>query len=207
MARVVKKPEERRREIVAMAQKLFLEKEYEATSLNDVVSALGVAKGTVYHYFKSKEDLLDAVVSNMASDFLELMQTKLKTKKGDALTQMKALSSAMDVSAEWRSTMDQLHGPGNRGLHVRLLGALVRGISPIMADVIQKGCEEGTFKTDHPLEAAEVLLAGIQFVTDVGIYPWDKNELERRMSAIPALAEKFLQAPKGSLHFLGKSKK
>ena len=57
-----------------MAQKLFLEKEYESTSLNDVVSALGVAKGTVYHYFKSKEELLEAVASNMASDFLELMQ-------------------------------------------------------------------------------------------------------------------------------------
>jgi AcrR family transcriptional regulator len=204
MARIVKKPEERRREIIAMAQKLFLEKEYETTSLNDIVSGLGVAKGTVYHYFKSKEELLDAVVSNMASDFLELVQKKLKIKKGDALTQMKAMSSAMNVSTEWKDTMDQLHRPGNRGLHVRLLGALIRGISPIMADILKKGCEEGIFKTDYPLEAAEVLLAGIQFVTDVGIYPWSKDELERRMNAIPALAEMFLQAPKGSLVFLGK---
>ena len=202
MARVVKKPEERRREIVNLAQKLFLENEYDATSLNDVISALGIAKGTVYHYFKSKDELLDAVVANMAHEYLLSVQSKMSSEKGNALTKMKALSFAMNVSSEWDTTIHQLHKPGNMGLHVRLLGLLVRGLAPIMAEVIRQGCEEGVFEASNPLETAEILLAGFQFITDIGVFPWDQEELERRTKAFSSIAEVQLRAASGSLSFL-----
>ena len=150
MGRIVKAPAERRREIVAMAQKMFLEKEYEATSLNDVVSALGVAKGTIYHYFKSKEELLGAVVANMTTEFLEMVKSKMGEQQGDALAKLKKLSLAVNVASEWQNTVNQLHQPGNMGLHVRLLAALVQGLAPMMAEIIVQGCEEGVFKCSHP---------------------------------------------------------
>jgi hypothetical protein len=138
----------------------------------------------------------------MAFEYLENLKAKLKTKKGNALSQLKALSRAMNVSSEREDTLVQLHQPGNRGLHVRLLGALVRGISPIMAEVIQKGCDEGVFSTKYPLEVAEILIAGVQFATDEGIYPWGPGEVSRRKEAIPPIAEALLQAPNNSLKFL-----
>lgn len=54
MVRTVKDPETRRQEIVATASQLFQSKSYKHTSMNDVMDALGIAKGTIYHYFKSK---------------------------------------------------------------------------------------------------------------------------------------------------------
>ena len=62
MTRTVKKPEERRADIVKAARYLFQTKEYSKTTMNDVIERLGIAKGTIYHYFSSKESLLEAVV-------------------------------------------------------------------------------------------------------------------------------------------------
>ena len=59
MARIVKKPEERRQEIIEAARELFQAKDYEKTTMRDVMDKLGIAKGTIYHYFRSKEDLLE----------------------------------------------------------------------------------------------------------------------------------------------------
>lgn len=202
MVRIVKKPEERRREIIAMAQKLFLEKDYESTSLNDVIGALSVAKGTVYYYFPSKEALLDAVAESMTEAYLVKVQKKLEKHTGTALTQMKILVAAMDVSKEYDPMLGQLHRPGNMVLHIKLLALTIKKIAPQLADLIAKGCDEGIFNTEHPLEAAELLFAGFQFITDIGIFPWSHQELTRRAKVFANLAEGLLRASKGSLDFL-----
>ena len=60
----------------------------------------------------------------------------------------------------------------------------------------------GVFQTEYPLESGELLLTGIQFLTDLGIHPWSQEELIRRAMAFPALIEAQLRAPKGSFNFL-----
>ena len=202
MTRTVKKPAERRLEITETAQRLFLDKGYESTSLNDVIAELGVAKGTVYHYFKSKEELLDAVVQHMSTQYLKSIESKVSNDTGDAVHKLKNLTQNMNVSEQWKGKIQKLHLSSNMGLHVRLLGSLVRGLAPIMAAIIEQGCEEGVFNTLYPLEAAELLLSGLQFITDTGVYPWTEAELTRRVSAFPAIAEAQLGAKQGSLDFL-----
>lgn len=212
MSRVVKKPEERRREIISVSQAMFIEDTYEKTSLNDVVNRLEVAKGTVYHYFKSKEELLDAVVDSMSDDYVQRVQVSLKLKndeqingrrkKKSAIERMRELIEASNVTGVLGETVERLHRPGNIGLHVRLLALSIKKLAPLYADVIRQGCEEGTFKTDFPTETAELLLAGIQFITDVGFYPWSREDISRRLKALSSLAESQLGATQGSLAFL-----
>jgi len=197
--RIVKKPEERRKEIIEMAQKLFLEKEYESTSLNDVVAALGVAKGTVYHYFASKEALLDAVVENMTEQYLSKVRSKALGMKAISLEKLKALNKAMNVSSDWKHTLENLHRSGNMGLHLRLLALTVKKLAPLLAEIIEQGCEEGVFTTKHPLEAAEFYLAGAQYLSDRGINPWSDDELKRRAKAFPSLFDQLLGASPGTL--------
>lgn len=202
MIRMVKKPEERWQEIVSAAKELFLEKEYEKTTLQDVMNKVGIAKGTVYHYFNSKEELLEAVVENMVDEYVVRLRAVLEGAKGGAMERMQALILASNVANEQGETIERLHRTGNIGLHARLLALTLTKMAPLYAEVIQQGCEEGIFKTEHPLETAEVLLAGIQLVTDVGFYPWSIEDLIRRSNAIPALAEMQLGAAKGSFSFL-----
>ena len=176
MTRIVKKPEDRKQEIIAAAKELFLKKEYEKTTMADVMNLLNIAKGTIYHYFNSKDDLLDAVVENTVDEYIDDLQKNLNKSKGDALTRMRLLIDAANVSHEEKEALDQLHQPGNVKFHTRLLAAMIGRTAPLFEQVIKQGCNEGHFKTDNPLESAEFLLSGIQFLTDVGFYPWNNAE-------------------------------
>jgi hypothetical protein len=106
------------------------------------------------------------------------------------------------MAEEHEDILDALHQPGNVVVHARQLGRYLIQLAPIYAAVIQDGCDQGLFQTGHPLECAEFLLAGIQFLTDVGFYPWKNEEIARRMAAFPSLLEDLLSAPKGSFDFL-----
>ena len=60
--RIVKEYEERRNEILETAEKLFVTKGYTKTTVNDILKEIGIAKGTFYHYFKSKEEVMDEII-------------------------------------------------------------------------------------------------------------------------------------------------
>ena len=203
MRRVVKKPEQRRREIIDAAGELFRTQQYETTTMNDVMKKLGVAKGTIYHYFKSKEDLLEAVVEKSIDDYVAMMQATLNNSSGTALERIRVLITSGRVAHEDDHLLEQLHRPGNVGMHTRQLALGISRLAPLYAVVIKQGCEEGIFQTEHPLECAEFLLSGFQFLSDMGVYPWDEADLMRRMLAFPALIEAQLRAPEGSFRFFG----
>jgi AcrR family transcriptional regulator len=202
MARVVKKASDRKAEIVSTARRLFQTQEYDKTSMQDIMDALGIAKGTIYHYFTSKEALLEAVIDDIVEKNIQQMQTRLKNASGNALQKMELLVKANNMAADNKDILDHLHKPGNDAMHSRLLAATLVKLAPLYAELIQQGCDEGIFKTDTPLECAEFILSAIQFLTDMGIYPWTKEDLNRRIQAFPKLIEQQLRASPGSFQFL-----
>lgn len=202
MKRITKKHEERRAEIVKTARDLFLTKDYDKTTMQDFMDLLGIAKGTIYHYFKSKDELLEAVVEDMVNQNLENMHSIVEKNKGNALQKMEALVQAGRMEKTAPDILDKLHEKGNESLHTRLLVAILSKQAVLYAKVIQQGCDEGLFQTEHPLECAEFILSAVQFLTDIGISPWSENDLARRHKAFPKLIEQLLKAPPGSFNFL-----
>jgi AcrR family transcriptional regulator len=202
MARIVKKASDRKAEIVSTARRLFQTQEYDKTSMQDIMDALGIAKGTIYHYFTSKEALLEAVIDDIVEKNIQQMQTRLKNASGNALQKMELLVKANNMAADNKDILDHLHKPGNDAMHSRLLAATLVKLAPLYAELIQQGCDEGIFKTETPLECAEFILSAIQFLTDMGIYPWTKEDLNRRIQAFPKLIEQQLRASPGSFQFL-----
>ena len=202
MVRTVKKPEERRQEIIVIARELFQRKNYESTTMQDIMNALGIAKGTIYHYFKSKEELLEAVIEDSVHEYIAGMEKVLNETEGTGLDKMRTLIISGNVEKQYEDILEHLHRPGNVSMHTRQLAVTVSKLAPLYEISIQQGCEEGIFQTKHPLECAEFLLAGIQFLTVIGFHSWSGEELTRRAMAIPALIEAQLHAPKGSFDFL-----
>ena len=200
MTRIVKKPNERKLEIIRTARDLFLTQDYDKTTMQDFMNHLGIAKGTIYHYFKSKEELLEAVVEDIVNQHLEMMQTVMHEAKGDALQKIQTLIQEGRINAPF--ILEQLHDRGNESLHTRLLVAALMKQAPLYAEVIRQGCTEGIFQTQNPLECAEFILTAVQFLTDLGIHPWSKEDLKRRNQAFPFLIEQLLKAPAGSFQFL-----
>lgn len=205
MVRVVKKPEERKSEIVATACQMFLSKGYDRTTMQDVMRYLGIAKGTIYHYFSSKDELLEAVIDSVAEAEMLRLKELLENIEGTALERLEQLivsGSNPGANDDHDDLLDHLHKTSNAGMHIRLLAKVVTMQAPLYAEQFRLGCKEGIFTTDHPLECAEFLLSGIQFLTDMGIYPWTQDQLERRWKAFPKLIESQLKAPDGSFSFL-----
>ena len=71
MARITKLPEERRKEIIDTAIKLFYEKGYEKTTISDIAKEINVAQGLCYRYFPSKEALFDCAIDQYAQSLAD----------------------------------------------------------------------------------------------------------------------------------------
>lgn len=202
MAKIVKNPHERRADIIETAKKLFQTKEYERVTIQEIMNTLGIAKGTVYHYFSSKEKLLEAVVEDIINKNIEQMEMRVKKTKGNALKKLKALIETGNISSLYANILKGLHCPGNETLHTRLLSKTLIKQAPLYAQFIKQGCEEGIFKTNTPLESAEFILSATQFLLDRGFYPWQEEDLNRRIRSLPNLITQQLQAPEHSFDFL-----
>lgn len=203
MVRIVKDPAERRKEIVAAAGRLFLTRGYDRTTMRHVMAELNIAKGTIYHYFRSKDDLLDAVITEVVNEEMLRQERFFRNTQGSAIERITQFVIASASHQEGhKELLEHLHKPANAGMHIRLLAQLVTRQAPLYAELIEMGCREGAFRTENPLECAEFMLAGVQFLTDSGVYPWDQEELKRRWQSFPSLLETLLNAPKGAFAFL-----
>jgi AcrR family transcriptional regulator len=202
MVRIVKKPDVRRAEIIKTARNLFQIRDYDKTTMQDVMVELGIAKGTIYHYFKSKEELLEAVIEDIVDEAVVKMQTVIDNATGNVYEKIAKLIEAGRKADENDVMLEVLHHPGNSGMHARLLAATLVKQAPLYARLFQQGCDEGLFQTNTPLETAEFILSAVQFLTDRGIYPWKDEDLMRRAQALPVLLETQLNAKPGSFQFI-----
>lgn len=193
MKRIVKNPEVRRSEIIQAAQELIFK---ENSTMQSIMDHLGIAKGTIYHYFTSKEELLEVALEDLVDKHLEKL--KLKNLKGNAFQKLKVLIGGSKLAAP-----QIFHDKGNEAIHLRLLVFALMKLAPLYAELIEQGCDEGLFQTDSPLECAEFILSAVQFLTDTGIHPWSCEDLKRRKKAFPHMIEQMLKAPPKSFQFLG----
>lgn len=205
MPRIVKKADERKQEIINAARELFQEKGWENFTMQQLMDKLSIAKGTIYHHFASKDDLLEAIVEDLIDEELlkksKLMQRR-SFKKLNALDKLRTFVTRDTLAEDNQDILDNLHHPKNAEMHARQLGRYLIKLAPLFAIIIEEGCREGVFQTDHPLECAEFMLAGFQFLTDLGFYPWTEAQLIRRIQTFSSLIEDLLGADRGSCSFL-----
>ena len=162
--RVTKDPEERRQELIDVAERLFMEKGYEQTAVSDIVREVQVAHGTFYYYFPSKEDILEAVIekniAELESNVREIMQQR------DLATAFKLnsmVNSILGINVARRKLMDYLHEESNAVMHEKMERRTVDRLVPLLAEVVALGAEEGCFSVQNPRETAEFLLASLVY--------------------------------------------
>lgn len=202
MVRIVKKAEERKQEIIAAACELFLKQGFESTTMQDVMQKVNVAKGTIYHYFKSKEVLLEEVLDSIVDEHIKDNEKVFRTLHGNALEKIEQFIIGNIESTHTEELVENLHKPANAGMHTRLHAKLIAKQAHYFGELFAQGCREKIFSVKYPIETAEFILSAITFLTDNGIYSWSEEQLSRRAAAIPTLIEEQLGAPKGSFDFL-----
>ncbi|MGB2578598.1 hypothetical protein AAIR98_000517 [Elusimicrobium simillimum] len=87
-----------------------------------------------------------------------------------------------------------------------LVVAIMR-ITPVMTKVLEQGIKEGSFKTDYPYEAMELMLLLSQFLFEGHILPWPKKDFPRKFKAYTSFIEDLFGAKRGSLKYMETTQK
>jgi AcrR family transcriptional regulator len=201
MVRIVKAPEERREDILAVTADLFMRNGYEATSVDQIVRAAAIAKGTFYYYFSSKKAVLEAIARQVVQRIVQVSQSVGQQQPGlGAIGKICAIFVAQrGVEQQERALVDDLHRPENRALHDQINIETIKAIAPIWANVVEQGCDEGVFDVPDPLSTMQFILAGSQMIFGQDAFDWTPEELRARHEAMIVLIERALGAAPGSI--------
>lgn len=206
MPRIAKPPEERRLEIIETAERMFREIGFARCSVDMIIKEIGVAKGTFYYHFRSKAEVLEAIVDHTLADIVAMADQVANDASMGALMKMELLLS--DGGMGDQSTEDiaqMLHLPENRELHELTNIQSVLRLSPILARIVEQGNREGVFNTSRPLETIQFLFTGAQFLMDGGLFGFTDAEIRTRRLVAQGIIERALGAAPGSFHFMNPS--
>lgn len=200
--KVIKNGEERKHEILDISKELFIEKGYENTSIVNILEKVGIAKGTLYYYFTSKEEILDAIIDRISEKIFYKAQ---EISKDPSLSvQEKILGVVMSLNIEddkEKKIVNNIHNPQNLLMHQKQFDSIIDNVVPILTKVICEGIEKGIFNTDYPLETVEMILIYTQTVFDSN-NNLSIEETLRKISAFIVNLERLLGAEKGSFDFI-----
>lgn len=197
--RVVKEAEERKNEILDVAGKLFGEKGYDATSTNDILKKIGIARGTLYYHFKSKEDILDALIERMTDSLMAKAREIAGRKDVPVLQRLTLMMVALNVDNNLgHEIMEQVHKPQNALMHQKMQERLLAGVNPIVTNLIEEGIAQGICQTDYPAEVAEMTLLYSNTVFD-DLAECGGQERQRKAAAFIYNLERLLRMERDSL--------
>lgn len=197
--RVVKEAAERRNEILDAAEELFVTKGYDKTSTNDILDKVKIARGTLYYHFKSKEDILNAMIDRINSSLIARAEAVAKDKSVPIVERIVMTISSLRVNTDIGNEIITLvHKPQNALMHQKMQKSLVEGVLPILTDLVNEGNKEGIFDVKYPKETTEMLIlySTIAFDDD---YDESPESSKKRIIAFLINTERLLGAKEGNL--------
>lgn len=201
MTRVTKKPEERKNEIMDTAEELFITKGFDLSAVSDIVRKVGVAQGTFYYYFKSKDEVLNAIMEKHVDHLVEKVKVIAKNTQMNA---QQKLQDIIDVGFGFEigkeNMIENLYREKNPAIYQQIMIRIINQFVPVLTEVISQGVEEGIFDTLYPQEATEILLAGMAYQYNlIGVSPQGMDIYYKKGKAIEDIMERVIGAKKGSL--------
>ncbi len=184
----MKKGEESRANIMAAAQELFFQNGIPQTSVAQIAQRAGIAKGTFYHHFKSKEELVSGFVEQRIGEHLRALEA-LCGKAGapyeqrflDCLTYAAGFARYYD-GLQRRAGVDDAE-------YERYLDRFVLRSAEIFEPFLKEGIERGFLHITHPREIYLIFAFGVRTLRR--FFPESKTEQEIVESLLGAAEEMF----------------
>ena len=158
MPRITKTVEERRQEIIDMARKLFIENGFDKTTVSDISKELNIAQGLTYHYFKSKTELLYAVIDEVIKEeaaITEQIMEEYKGKAKDCLSVLLANKSKMENYGKMFPPLE------DQAIMEFVRRKMAASTEPIVLALIERGNNDKSWNCPYPKETAHFILNGI----------------------------------------------
>lgn len=215
MTRVVKEYAIRRDEILDSAQKLIYGKGFEQMTIQDILNDLDIAKGTFYHYFDSKQALLEAITVRSLDRAEQVVTPIADDPQLPALDKLRNFFSTM---ARWETNQKEFilallrvwYNDENTVVREKTRVMTVTRLAPLLSRIIRQGVDEGMLKTAYPDQAGAILLFVLTGMEDhiVGTFmlappePGDMERVEAALAAYSDAVERVLGAPPGAFQLI-----
>lgn len=197
--RIVKDAEERRNEILDVAERLFCTKGFDNTSTNDILTEIGIARGTLYYHFKSKEDILDAMIERLTNQMVEKASVIALDESIPVLERLTGTMLSLNVDNELgHMVMEQVHRPQNALMHQKLEHMLLGRVNRLITRITEDGIRQGIMHTDYPAEAVEMLMTYSYTAFD-SLNQYSEEEEQRKVMGFVYHAERILGMKAGAL--------
>ncbi len=193
------------------AERLIRTQGYEQMTVQDVLDEVDASKGAFYHYFDSKEKLLEAVVERMTDVAMTLIEPIATDPDLPAAAKLQAVFSA---AGRWKTERSDLllavmrswYSDENDLVRLRVARAGGSRIGPLLAGILRQGAAEGAFSPTSPDHAAAILIALLNGSSDaIGRLALDRHdglvafeEVERSMAAYEEAIERILGLAPGT---------
>jgi AcrR family transcriptional regulator len=174
--------QDKRLQILAAAAKIFTAKGFHPTKVEEIATAAGVGKGTVYEYFSSKTEVFREMLSYLLEFYKQYFEERLdrsKSVREQLFTIMSTHAHFLKNNKDLFSLILEPHQPIDEETQAWLV-AERREILDGLAQIIQTGIERGELKPVNTFVAAQILLGTmISFSGEVFLAKkdWDYQEI------------------------------
>lgn len=192
--------------ILDALQKLLENQNLQKISVSDIARTAGIAKGSIYYYFPSKEAIVEALVERSYAASIETAKQLAKQTSIPPFTRMALIFQACRNSSS--EFLKQNKAATNASiqertlLHHKYLRYIIKELKPVLTEIIRQGIDRGEISFEHPASLAEIVLLVLTVKIDNTLIPSTKEEIEQIILDLIVLLEKGTDNPKGSLNFL-----
>lgn len=192
-----------------IALKLFVQNGYDKTSVNAIVKKAQVSKGAFYHYFDSKEEVLESVVDNYTQEVKKII-SKIADEKNK--TGLEKFNEAFARISAYKAQninrlikLQKLMNNEDSKLQEKLIEKLLVEINAPFLQIIKQGIKEGSFNTKYPEEIMGAMMyLGIYAKESIRRLPKTPGSLKvimNKFSFIQEALTRILGAKKGDIKF------
>ena len=218
MVRIVKEQDyaEKRSEILDAAQRLVFSKGYERLTIQDILHDLDISKGALYHYFDSKQVLLEALIERMQQQAEAPLLPIVHDPHLNALEKLQQFFDSLgQLRAAHESFVVELlpvwFADDNAIVRQKVDEATLERRAPLITEIVHQGIREGVFTPMYPDQAGHVVLTlALGVANTLGkllLSPERERDESQYIGSIIAIygaytdaIERVLGAPSGYLH-------
>ena len=183
--------------ILDVAEKMFIEQGFDQTSIAQILDATQIAKGTLYYYFTSKEEIMDAIIERWIERSFEQVRIWVEQKQLPILERLMGALASLNMQKDGQELLDHLHAPQNALLHEKTNQILLSKVPEILYPLFQEGFQTGEMKTTYPYETIEMMLTYSLQIFNSSFQTLDQAEKNHKIQAFIYLLEKIFQTKEG----------
>ena len=193
-------------QILNALQTLLAQKNIQDISVSEIAQTDGIGKGSIYYYFSSKNEILEAFIERSYKKPLETAKHLAEQRDVSPFTRMAMIFQACHNSyGEFLTHGRQTVSTDDREqafLHQKYIHYLVTELKPVLTDIICQGIACGSIHFDYPAALTEIVLIVLTIKLDNTLVPSTQEEIDDTISGLISLLEKGTGNPAGSLNFL-----